>query len=421
MEYGLDNRSVKQNIGYMLAKLRERGMRHCLKRSAQEICRFGVSNLAGMIAYPFCAVTNTKFVPLYVRSIGHLCREADCYIKEEALGARPRYNSIVLAGRGTVANAHMLDYWKSYGIKTITSPVLCALLGPLSKNRFTGYDISKYVFDYRSDFPRIQKMYRGRPPLLKLTDIDIERGRKTLEKAGVPREAWFVCVHCREDSYLGNVDQSNRSCDINNYFPAMKEIVKRGGWIIRMGDPKMKAIPRMENVIDYAHMDIKSDRMDVFLAASCRFFLGSNSGLQCVATVFGVRGAAANYSPISTVLPYGVDDIAIPKLAWSVEKERYLTFPELFDSPASNYRLDSSFSAAGVKLIENSPEDVTALTLEMLDITENKASYTAEDETRQARFKSLMNPSHYSYGAVSRVGRDFLRKYEHLLDRTKGT
>jgi hypothetical protein len=26
-----------------------------------------------------------------------------------------------------------------------------------------------------------------------------------------------------------------------------------------------------------------------------------------------------------------------------------------------------------------------------------------------------MRPGHYSYGGVTRLGRDFLRKYEHLL------
>lgn len=419
MEYGLDNKSVTQTIGYMLSKLRERGVWHCLKRSAQEIFHRGMNNIFGIIAYPFCLITNTKFVPLYVRSIGHLCKEPDCYIKEEILGLRPKYNSIVLASRGTVANVPMLDYWRSYNLKIITSPILCAILEPLSKNRFTAYDISKYVFDYKSGFPAIQKMCNSRPALLKLTDTDLERGWKSLEKAGIPRGAWFVCVHCREDSYLGDVDQSNRSCDINNYIPAMEAIVKRGGWIIRMGDSKMKAIPSMKQVFDYAHSDIKSDWMDIFLPASCRFFLGSNSGLQCVATVFGVRGAAANYSPISTVLPYGADDINIPKLVWSVGEKRYFTFSELFNSPISNYRLDSSFSASGVKLIENSPEDITALTMETLDSVDGKALYTEEDESLQRQFKSLMNPSHYSYGAISRVGRDFLRKYKYLLDERK--
>jgi hypothetical protein len=52
----------------------------------------------------------------------------------------------------------------------------------------------------------------------------------------------------------------------------------------------------------------------------------------------------------------------------------------------------------------------------MLDKTEGKIRYSAEDELLQARFKSLMQPDHYSYGAMSRIGRDFLRKYSELLE-----
>jgi putative glycosyltransferase (TIGR04372 family) len=195
----------------------------------------------------------------------------------------------------------------------------------------------------------------------------------------------------------------------------MEAIVKRGGWVVRMGDPTMKKLPHMEHVVDYAHLKIKSDWMDIFLSASCRFFLGSNSGPHYAAAVFGVPGAIANYSPMSISLSYGTNDIGIPKLVWSIRENRYLTFGEVFADPISNYRLDSLFTKAGVKVVENSPEDITGLAMEMFDRIENKASYTGEDEILQESFKSLMNPSHYSYGAISRVGRDFLRKYKHLL------
>jgi len=415
MEYGICNESRIRFVGYVFSKIRERGIWHFFKRLSQELFYWVIRNISGIAAYPFCLITNTRFVPFYVHSIGHLCVEPDYYIKEEILGIRPKYKSIVLASRGTVVNKHLLNYWKQYDVKVIESPALCFFLEPLSRNRFSGYNVHKYTFSYRPAFADIQRKYQGRPPLLKLTEFDIKRGWNLLESIGIPKNVWFVCVHCREDGYLGDVDQSNRSCDINNYLPAMEAVIRKGGWIIRMGDPKMKTIPRMEHVIDYAHLKIKSDWMDIFLPASCRFFLGSNSGLCHVADVFGVPGAIANYAPMSTSLSCGANDIGIPKLVWSIDKKCYLTFREVFDSPISNYRLDSSFSKAGVRLIENSSEDIIGLVMEMLDRMEDKALYSEEDEILQRRFKSLLNPSHYSYGAISRIGRDFLRKYEYLL------
>ena len=41
-------------------------------------------------------------------------------------------------------------------------------------------------------------------------------------------------------------------------------------------------------MIDYACSDLRSDWMDIFLCAQCRFFIGCQSGLSAVPSVFGV-------------------------------------------------------------------------------------------------------------------------------------
>ncbi|MFA5101456.1 MAG: hypothetical protein WC547_11280, partial [Candidatus Omnitrophota bacterium] len=76
------------------------------------------------------------------------------------------------------------------------------------------------------------------------------------------------------------------------------------------------------------------------------------------------------------------------------------------------------FEQAGLRSVENTPEDIRDIVLEMLDRIGGNFRYTADDELLQERFKSLMGPEHYSYGAVSRIGRDFLKKYSELLEDT---
>jgi len=178
----------------------------------------------------------------------------------------------------------------------------------------------------------------------------------------------------------------------------------------------MKALTPMEHVIDYAHLSIKSEWMDIFLCASCKFFLGSNPGLSHVANIFGVSTAIANCVRLAGVLPYGPGDIGIPKLIWSDKDSRYLSFKEVLGSSISHFWFDHSFTQAGLQPVENTPEEIRDLAVEMLDKVEGRLSYMLEDELLQERFKSLMNPTHYSYGAMSRVGRDFLRKYAFLLN-----
>ena len=178
----------------------------------------------------------------------------------------------------------------------------------------------------------------------------------------------------------------------------------------------MKPIPQSDHIVDYAHLGIKTDWMDVFLCASCKFFLGSSSGLFVLGNIFGAPAGVVNISPMTAVLPYGPNEIGIPKLIWSLKEERYLSFKEVFSSPIADYSFDSSYAEAGVRPVENSSEDIKDVAMEMLDKIEGKMRYTDEDERLQKSFKLLITPDHSeSYGAISRVGRDFLRKHKDLL------
>jgi putative glycosyltransferase (TIGR04372 family) len=265
-------------------------------------------------------------------------------------------------------------------------------------------------------YPAIQAAYAGRPPLLRLTEEHRIRGRWLLRHLGVAEGAWFVCVHCREGGYAAHdPGHGFRDVDVANYLPAMAAVVERGGWCVRMGDPTMRPLPKLAGVVDYAHHPLRCDWMDVFLCAACRFFLGSSSGLCNLASVFGVPSAIANQAPLSVVFPPGAADVGIPKLFWSCAAGRYLTFAELLGGPLGNARYQHQLDEAGVRVVENSPEDIRDLALELLERLQGGLRYSEDDQRRQARFRSLFRPGHYSLGAPSRVGRDFLHKYEWLL------
>ena len=70
-----------------------------------------------------------------------------------------------------------------------------------------------------------------------------------------------------------------------------------GGWVIRMGDPSMVALPSMPNVLDYCHSDLRADWMDVFIAAHCRFMIGTSSGPAYVPPLYGVPSVLTNWWP----------------------------------------------------------------------------------------------------------------------------
>lgn len=414
---------------FLAGKVREKGLLYCLWNGALILFGLIVKLIVILVfRYPLYYL-GVRFLPRYISFVGHLACDTDCYVKEGILGMRPHHFGILLAPPGVVANPHLLDYWRQY-LTIISSPFLCKMLEPLSRDKKLEYVIlycSGKISQHKiNTFPAIQRAWGDRPSLLTLREADRERGWNCLQSLGVPKDAWFVCFHCREPGYVYprhtpeqsqayHKIQHHRNADIYTYIPAMRAIVERGGWCIRMGDPATKPLPLMEKVIDYAHLPVKSNWMDVFLCASCRFFLGGSSGLMGIASVFGITGATANIGDMGAVLGHGPRGINILKLVWSLSEERYLTFKEVFDSPISHFFYGFEYDDAGVRVVDNSPEDIRDLALEMLDRIEGKAIYTAQDERLQERFISLLRPGHYSYGGSSRVGRDFLRRYTWLL------
>jgi putative glycosyltransferase (TIGR04372 family) len=352
--------------------------------------------------------------------IGHLAAEPDCYLKETLLGERPQVRVILLLNGANSANACLLDYWAGM-IHVIQDRFLRILLTPLVWFPYLRVRVDQYLvaINDTATFPAIQARWGNRGPLLSLTKSDRRRGEKCLEDLGVPKEAWFVCVHSREGGFSPRDEHVHafRNSEIDSYLLAMGAITGRGGWCIRMGDSSMKPLPQMPGVIDYAHSDLKSDWMDVFLCARCRFFLGNTSGLFLVSTVFGVRSVLVNLTPLSAAYPVGAADIGIPKLLQRNSGE-LVPFKEILDSPIANYRFANLYVESGLKVMDNSPEDIRDVVIEMLDQLEGNITYLPEDEMLQRRFRQLMRPGHYSFGSTSRIGRQFLRKHSHLLPAT---
>jgi putative glycosyltransferase (TIGR04372 family) len=181
-----------------------------------------------------------------------------------------------------------------------------------------------------------------------------------------------------------------------------------------MGDPSMTSVAGLPGVIDYAHHPLKSPRLDVALCARARFFLGCTSGLALVGTAFGVPCVLANMIPIAA-LAIAPGDLSIPKLLWSEKEARHLRFEEILGSKIGSYYFTYLYERAGIRVLDNKDDEIRDLTAEMLDRLDGKFGETEEDRDLQRLYKALFKPGHYSYGAASRVGAAFLRKYKHLL------
>lgn len=368
----------------------------------------------------FCLrVLNFRFPNFLTARIGHLMSEPDCYLKEERLGLIPKRMIIMLSPNNQVANQSVIRYWSQHFF-VIKNKLIVKLLHPLTSHPLSRVDVRRYnvAVNKSAEYCKIQSLWSDRPPLLRITQDDNYRGQQALADIGIPPDAWFVCFHSRDDGYSPSDENFNsfRNFSFEDYKLAIEYISAKGGICIAMGDSSMQPISHMNNVIDYAHHPIRNDSLDLYLAANCRLFLGNSSGAFLMASVFGVPVACCNIVPFSGVFVFGKKDIAIPKLYKETASGRLLPFKEILDSPMANFRYSSHYESAGIELINNSPEDIMALALEQFEISNSSDFvYSEEDDALQLRFRELFKPGHYSYGSASRVGRAFLKRYQHLL------
>lgn len=261
------------------------------------------------------------------------------------------------------------------------------------------------------------------PPHLHFTKKEIEYGEKTLKDIGIPAGAPFICFHLRESTYL-DVTQPHKDwhyndfLDIKNtdaYLPAIEELTRRGYYVVRMGALVKKALS-VKNlmVIDYAAKH-RNDFLDIYLCATCRFFLASSSGLAAVPMIFRKPIAWLNFIPIEYIPAWHTQYLFICKKLRRAGESRFLTFKEIIDSGIGMFCHTGQYEQAGLEIIENTAEEIRALVIEMDSRLNNKWRETKEDEESQRRFWALFKPGGLNRVFLSHVGSEFLRENKNLL------
>ena len=265
-------------------------------------------------------------------------------------------------------------------------------------------------------------------PSLSFTEDELQSGREQLKKLGVPSDNPFICFHARDAAYLNahlshiNWDYHDyRNADINNYVPAVEELVSKGYFAIRMGrhvEKKFKTAHPM--IIDYAASG-GSDFLDVYLSAHCRFFIAGSDGLAEVPTIFRRPVVWIDFVPFRPIHLVTSGQLAIPKKLCLSKEKRFLTFDEMLNTEVAQYCRTEQFQEAGIEMVNNTPEEILDVAMEMEDRLNGTWVETQEDKELQQRFRKIVegNRGQKFYGLI---GAQYLRQHKELLglsDRSK--
>src|SRR3546814_3430723 len=90
-----------------------------------------------------------------------------------------------------------------------------------------------------------------------------------------------------------------RDARIADYRPAIEYLTASGGYVVRLGDRSMTRAEPQAGLVDYPFTEAKSDWMDIYLAARCRFHDGTSSGMSFVPLLFGRPALLTNWIPLA--------------------------------------------------------------------------------------------------------------------------
>ena len=244
----------------------------------------------------------------------------------------------------------------------------------------------------------INNLYQKCQPILEFTDDEEIDGKKIMSKFGLKDKDKFVCFAIRDRSYdVMRIphrfrDWSYQDCrcnNIDNYILAAEELTKRGYYVFRMGVVAEKPFnSNNPKIIDYANSNQRSDFMDIYLGAKCSFCISTQFGPIALYELFGKPIAQVSV-PLAASHTHNENSLFITQHHILKKEKRKLSLSEIF-SYGLAYAFDAKiFIEKDVELVENTPEEIKDLALELANCFESKKESTNKDKKLQKIFKDL--------------------------------
>ena len=235
-----------------------------------------------------------------------------------------------------------------------------------------------------------------------------------LNKFGLNENDKFVCLAVRDEGYQLTKISSRyrdwsyhdyRHTDIDKFILAAEELTKRGYYVFRMGVVVEKPFKsKNPYIIDFANSDLRSDFMDIYLGAKCSFCISTIYGFDAVPKVFN-RPTIMLGLPLGDLHTYSEKFLLMTKHHVSKKEKRELSLSEIFSLNLAFAYDTKIFDEKGIKLVDNTPNEIKDLVIEMIEYLESNKKLKPEDEALQQTFKKL-----YAYN---------LKLFNYQMDKKK--
>ena len=397
------------------------GGRSAIRRKVLALLGMGLAAFPVLLVRILGPVLRIRFGRLPSDRLGHFIANTELYLCERDAETGRGRNLDIFYHASPISNHQLKKMWDR---ELFTFPP--AGLADRFNRWLPGGE--RHVVPFRRYQDRdIHGLLRRMPAHLALTPEEERRGYAGLRELGIPEGAPFVCFHSRDSAYLDAVQppptvngdwryHDFRDSSVHNHVPAAEELARRGYFGIRMGATVREALETDHPmIVDYA-TEGRTDFLDIFLCAKCEFYVGDPCGLCAVPMIFRRPKVLVNQIPLEITHTWGPNYLFIPKKLWLTEERRFLTFREIFASGIGWYLQSEQYQQDGIEPVENTPEEITALVVEMDERLKGTWQDAEEGQELQRRFWSLFKASELHGEILSRIGAQFLRENRELLE-----
>jgi len=344
---------------------------------------------------------------LYSSRIGHFAGNTELYCCERDANInfpKQRYKDFFYLSK-IICNQTLVDMWRR-NILILPSWLLKPI--HMISNFFHYLFGIKNVHEIDNPTHRDRDVYNLHEkfePHISFTEDEEIKGKKILEKLGLPRNAKFVCLIVRDSGYLNRHLQKEslerwdyhnfRDGDINKYVKAAEELALRGYYVFRMGVNVKKQLKSSNpKIIDYANSEIRSDFMDIYLGAKCSFCISTSCGFDAIPVIFR-RPIAFVFVPIGYCFASSEKILLLTKHHINKFTKKELSVSEIFSSNVGMALSAEEFEKNNIELQENTPEEIRDLVIEMDERINGRWKETEQDILLQhgfwSNFKKCMN------------------------------
>tara|TARA_B100000787_G_C16193773_1_gene299259 strand:- start:276 stop:1496 length:1221 start_codon:yes stop_codon:yes gene_type:complete len=267
-------------------------------------------------------------------------------------------------------------------------------------------------------------------PQIKFTKDEIIYGLNQLIKMGIKDNNKIICLAVRDDSYLkkefpnSNFSyHSHRNENISKYLPAIKYLIKKGYFVIRMGSITKKPINfSHENFLDYSKSKFKSDFMDMFISSKCKLFISNNTGVDAFGILFRKPLLHIGSIPLGAISTFSTKIFNTILNHYSLKLRRNLTLSEIFTQNLSLGWTSNFYKKNQILLIKFTSQEILIYIKEVLEILKNnkiKKKKNLEDKFKDnylLNLKKFPEAKIYHGKIKSHFLLSFLKKNKNFLN-----